>query len=65
MKWYTIKHECLDTETILRSRSNGFPLSIEFVNISGANLIERLGQCPLVKSTRGEPGFESKIVDDK
>ena len=29
------------------------------------NLIERLGQCPLVKSTRGEPGFKSKIVNDK
>lgn len=37
----------------------------EFVNISGTNLIGRLGQCALVKSTRGEPGFESKIVDDK
>ena len=37
----------------------------EFVNISGANLIGRLGPWNLVKSTRGEPGFESKIVDDK
>ena len=53
MKWYTIKHECVGTETILRSWMV-FHSWCRILNISGANLILLLRQCPLVESPRGE-----------